>query len=505
MCKECSEEKVRKIFLDDLPRNGEGINKGKIDWKESANQHCKVNFIYDDIKGNIEILDYKKENQKILIKYLDKEEVEIHTGSFSKCMIGRVLGKITKDFKIEIGTIFKDDKRDLIITDRKYTEEICGVSKVSQKYYRYTCNKCKWEDGWLTEGNLMNNKIGCSCCCGRVTVPEINSIVANEETHWMIPYFQGGYDEAKMYTKGSISRIFPICPDCGRVRTKSIKVCDIYSWKSIGCACGDGFSIPEKIIFNILEQLSVGFIKELTKKNLKWCGKYRYDFYIKDKNVIIEADGRQHKKEQGIYSNWNMSLKEQIKNDAYKDKLAKEHGIKVIRIDCEFSNLKFIKNNILKSELNNIFDLSKIDWSKCERSILKNLCKEVCEIKRDNPDMTTVEIGKIKNVHYSTIIRYLKQGNNIWDWCNYNAKEEMKKSNGKNGRLSGKQVEIFKDGISLGIFPSCHELERQSEKLFGVKIKTASISLICLGKQKKTHKGYTFKYVENKYKQESEQ
>ncbi|NGU31094.1 hypothetical protein G6Z34_13465 [Clostridium perfringens] len=56
-------------------------------------------------------------------------------------------------------------------------------------------------------------------------------------------------------------------------------------------------------------------------------------------------------------------------------------------------------------------------------------------------------------------------------------------------------VEIFKDNKSLGVFESCSELERQSEKLFGVKLFQSNIGHVCLGRRK-SHKGFTFKYVE---------
>jgi hypothetical protein len=66
--------------------------------------------------------------------------------------------------------------------------------------------------------------------------------------------------------------------------------------------------------------------------------------------------------------------------------------------------------------------------------------------------------------------------------------------NKKNENHNGKQIEIFKDNISLGIFPSCAELERQSEKLFGVKLNRGKMSAVCTNKRK-THKGFTFKYI----------
>lgn len=63
----------------------------------------------------------------------------------------------------------------------------------------------------------------------------------------------------------------------------------------------------------------------------------------------------------------------------------------------------------------------------------------------------------------------------------------------KNGGNS-KNVEIFKDGESLGIFPSMSELERQSLDIFGVILTTDNISRVCNGKRKH-HKGFNFSYV----------
>ena len=45
-------------------------------------------------------------------------------------------------------------------------------------------------------------------------------------------------------------------------------------------------------------------------------------------------------------------------------------------------------------------------------------------------------------------------------------------------------VEIFKDNVSLGIFNNCMDLERQSEKLFGVKLLNENICMVANGKRK---------------------
>ena len=92
----------------------------------------------------------------------------------------------------------------------------------------------------------------------------------------------------------------------------------------------------------------------------------------------------------------------------------------------------------------------------------------------------------------NTIRRYLIKGSKL-KWCSYDPKDEIFKSSSKNGKASCKQVEIFKDGISLGVFKSIIELSIQSECLFGIKLSTSKISLVCKGKRSH-HKGFTFSF-----------
>lgn len=470
-------KKVEKwIDLSGLPRKyGVGANKDKqvINWDECANQKYKIKFIYDGTEDEIEIIGYNKDFAKLTIK-INNSIFDIATGNLIKCRFGTMLGKKTSDFKIEIGTHIKDKKRDMVIIDRKHVKnERCQ----NLKYYKYKCNKCTYE-GLTLEGNLLNQKTGCGVCSGDVVVEGINDIPTT--TPWMIQYFQGGYNEAKMYTSQSNLKIKPICPDCGRIKDRPMSIGNIYRKHSISCICGNiGISYPEKIMNSILKQINIVYETEYSPN---WIKPKRYDFYFKLNNdgYIVEMDGMQHKKEKFLNSKWS-NLKKQKETDAYKDKLAKEHDVKVIRIDCEFSDLEFIKNNILNSELNDIFNLSKIDWNKCEEFASSNLVKKVCEVKRDNSEMSANQIANIFKMSNNAVISYLKKGTKL-GWCEYNPK--------------GKSVEIYNNGVKKGTFSSCSELERQSEKLFGVKLNISKISMVCNGKIK-TYKGFTFKYVEH--------
>lgn len=475
---------TKMIFTDNLPRKNNKNNK--INWKEAVGYD--VEFIYKEIKGIVKIVNYDDKTNQLFLKYLEKDVFKITTANFMKCQLGRLLGKYTGEFKIQNGTVFKEDKRDLTIVDREYKKDNKGCNL---KYYKYKCNKCGYDEGWISEGHLIAGR-GCSCCGynSKIIVEEINSIVANQETHWMIPYFQGGYNEAKLYTKSSHKKITPICPHCGRIKDKEMIINNIYKTKSIGCPeCGDGQSYPNKFMFNLLEQLIVKFEKEYSPHWIK-PKKYDYYFELNDKKYIIEMDGGWHKTDNKMSG----QTKEKSKFiDDEKDRLAKDNGTEVIRIDCEFSDIELIKNNILNSKLSHIFDLSNIDWQKCEEFALSNLVKITCDYKKNNPNLTTPEICNILKLSTPSVVKYLKKGTKL-GWCNYDPKIESFKRSSKSGKMNGKQVEIFKDNISLGIFKSATELQRKSVDLFNIKLLQGSISSVCLN-IKKHYKGYVFKYV----------
>lgn len=503
---------IKEIDLNELPRKyGIGANKDKliIDWSNSINY--KVKFIYDNIEGKFEIIDYT--NGFLTIQYLDNKPFKIRSNNFLKCQFGEILKKKTNKFKIEIGQRiidYNEDgsvKRDLIIIDRKIETVDYGYQKYNKKLYKYHCNICGFNGGkhystrdneyknehWIDESPLLN-KTGCACCGinSKIVVEGINDIPTTDS--WMIPYFQGGYNEAKKYTYRSNQKIYPVCPDCSRIKDKPMIISNIYQKHSINCPCGDGISYISKYMYNLLEQIkTTNQIKDFqTEMKYDWCIFHNpfknknvyglYDFVIDELKLIIETDGGFHR----INNTMNGQTKEEsIWIDKIKDTLANNNGYKVIRIVYN-DNKKNVKEDMINSRLNNIFDLNNIDWLQCDDFALSNLAKKACNLKYDNPDLTCTEISKIMNINKNTIAEYLKLGTRL-KWCFYDPKKES-------SRTHGKSVEIFKNEQSLGIFKSCTELEQKSEVLFGVKLLKSNIYICCKNKLK-NYKGFSFQYI----------
>lgn len=478
---------MKKVFLEDLPRS---ITKdgfvGKIIWKKCVNE--QVLFIYNDIEGTIDIKDFKE--NKLHIKYLNNDIFKISPTHFRNCKLGAMLGEVTSEFKLTVETNLCDEKRNISIIDREYRLEHRVDRSQKCKYYKYLCNRCRYE-GWMLESSLLKG-IGCPCCCKspQVVAEGINDIPTTAS--WMVKYFQGGYEEAKLYTRGSNQHIYPICPDCKQIKDRTIAVATIYREKSIGCSCGDGISYPNKVLRNLVgELLNLYEIEEYEFEFVRnWTNKKRYDAYVvfEGKEYFIEMDGSLGHGRKS-FNGSKESIENDIINDIYKDKIAKERDIEVIRIDCETPELEYIKSNLLNSKLNYVFDLTKIDFKKIDILSTGNIVKEVCSYWRTKKeDETTKDLKKIFGVGTKTLSQYLSKGNS-YGWCEYDAKKEEQK-----GRLKGKSVEVTKDGILLGTFISGSQAGKWCKEIIGEEITRTRISNICRSKSN-TYKGLTFTHV----------
>ena len=296
-------------------------------------------------------------------------------------------------------------------------------------------------------------------------------------------------EDAKNNFPRSNKKIVVTCPKCGK--KKEITINNIYKNKSISCLnCNEGISYPNKFMMSLLNQLNVEYIREYSPD---WINPRLYDFYIPSLKIVIEMHGIQHYEEVGWHKYGGRSLEEEMNNDSEKEKVALCNNISdYIIIDCRNSNMEWIRDNILNSELANIFDLSKIDWVSVDKNCATSLKLEICEFKNNNPDMSTSQIGKIFKLSNYTVRKYIEWGNKQ-NLCFYDKNKELRFGRSKSGKMNSKKVEIFQNGISLGVFESCTDLERRSEALFGVKLLQSSISQVCNGK-KKSYKGFIFKF-----------
>jgi len=455
--KEKTEIVKKELSLEYLPHRGKLIN-----WKELVGKF--VHFLYGDIEGFIEIVEYYIEENKIKTRYKDIEYITT-TSNFQKIKISNCLGIKRKNSK-KVG--FEYNVGDIITTNNgkiKIIKQI-RVGEKNIRSYEYKC-LIDGDIDTIREYDLIKG-CGCKVCSNHKVVKGINDIAT---THpYLVKYFKN-IEDTYTHSYGSKDNFIFKCPDCGCEKEMII----VFFIKQNYCCpkCSDGISVAQKIMFNIFEQLNVDFI---TEYNPDWIKPRRYDFYFKiqDKKYILETDGGWHIKD----NNRSGQTKEKSKSiDDYKDEQAVLNGIeKPIRIDCNYGSkdrFEYIRQNILNSKkLNKLFDLSKIDWNKCFDFSLSSRIKEACEYKKNNPNMATGDISKIMKLSQSSITNFLKVGNEM-GLCYYDTKEEIKKS----GKINSKKVICLDDGL---IFDSAREAGR-FYKCHGNKV-----SAVCRGERQST-------------------
>lgn len=255
--------------------------------------------------------------------------------------------------------------------------------------------------------NIMPEKehLNCPKCFGKLYSRVISGINDMATTNpELIPLLKNP-DDAYRYKTNTNKKIYFICPICGN---EIYKTGNEVSMHGLQCKyCSDGFSYAEKFMKSILNQLKVDYIHQY---NPDWARPYRYDFYFKvnNKEYIVEMDG-------GLgHGNFTLNGKQDITGkqiDAKKDVLAKLHNIKVIRIDCNYIDIEnrydYIKEHILISEVAQILNLSKINFSLCRVVAEKSMFISVCDLVKQGM-RSFVEIAKRLEISNSTVSRYLK-------------------------------------------------------------------------------------------------
>jgi hypothetical protein len=93
------------------------------------------------------------------------------------------------------------------------------------------------------------------------------------------------------------------------------------------------------------------------------------------------------------------------------------------------SNVEYIKKYILLSDLNNILDLSSVDWNLCDKNAQKSLVKEACKLYMSGVNKLR-DIGDILCLNRSTVRGYLKVGAKL-GLCNYDSEKTKSINNGK--------------------------------------------------------------------------
>lgn len=455
------------LNLNDLPKRGK-----QIDWKNTVG--TILYFNYKDTKGSFKIIEYFIENKKPKFKVEYNNNTYILTSDqIIQGKIGRVFKFLTIEPKLKLGEIHND----LLLLDSFYKEFKCEdiryknnikIEKVC--YYKYKCLKCGFE-GEISEKNLKLGQ-GCPVEAGKMVIIGVNDVLT---THPWIEKYVVDKEEILHLSAGSNKKIKFKCPDCGV--EKVLQVNSLIRNGRFSCLCNT-YSYPERFL-NVLLNTIINnkYIWQYTKKNCTWCENKKYDFYFKmnEEEYIVEVHGIQHYNQTGF----KKTIQEEQANDKYKYELATSNGIKpenYIVIDFRKSTLEWGKEHILNSRLNEIFDLSNIDWKALDELSQVSLYKECINLY--NEGKTIIEISKVLKICKETVRKYLKLGNKN-KLCSYNSKTNKKEK---------QPLRVYENDIFIEEFDSYKELSINSERIFGKHISVSNISDIlkrnCLYKHK---------------------
>lgn len=304
----------------------------------------------------------------------------------------------------------------------KLISEIPSERMATAKVY---CTICKQTFDRRKCDFQTNEKSGCPICSKKIIIKGVNDVATTDS--WMVKYF-ANEEDAYINPSGSTKNVIMKCPICGN--TRKMQINNLRLRKYFVCNyCGDKVSYPNKFSRNLLLQLHVENL--IPEYSPKWIAPKRFDNYFEyngDK-YILEMDGGFHYMD-NTYDGSSVEVSEN--NDFRKDLVAKFHGIEVIRVDCRSLNLGGIRQEIEKSRLSEIFDLSKVDWNKCDLESQKPLTVKAWNLF--NEGKRIFEIEKEIGVNRQTVRKYLKKGAAI-------GKVDYQCEDGK--RVVPKDIEIY--------------------------------------------------------------
>jgi hypothetical protein len=270
--------------------------------------------------------------------------------------------------------------------------KILSTYSSMRKKIHCKCNIDHYE--WYpTPEHLTRRLQGCPICSGHRVMSGINDMwTTNPDLAKLLLNRDDGF----IYAQKSNKKVWWKCPFCGQELYKTISdVCT----QGLSCSrCSDNISYANKFAYSMLDQLDIDFKSEYSPD---WLKPKRYDFYflVHDKPYVLEMDGIQH-----FQQSFPLPYENVIQNDKYKERMAIEHGIKLIRIDCRDRDQ--IVSNIYDSELHKILNLSRVDWDKCYYHT--HTSKKLEFFILYNQGIKMDDISKQIHIHKATLYRWLR-------------------------------------------------------------------------------------------------
>jgi predicted RNA-binding Zn-ribbon protein involved in translation (DUF1610 family) len=273
------------------------------------------------------------------------------------------------------------------------------------------CLKSDCNHIWSKSAHELMGGVGCPSCSGHTVSDKNRLSIINPH---VVKYFKDK-DIAETHSYSSNIKAQMVCPDCGFERKMRISEINSQGFK---CSkCGDGTSVSERFLKNILMKLNVDFTQQYNIENR------RYDFYISSLKCIIELNGRQHYEKVDYFHHCNFEKQKEI--DDNKEKLAMKNipNCRYIKIKTDKTDFNYIYNNILNSGLKYILNFNDINKEKIFKNSQYLKSKLIIDLYNEYKDTNIV--SSITKYPLSYVCKILREGKNN-GLCEYKRKYSSK-------------------------------------------------------------------------------
>ncbi len=196
--------------------------------------------------------------------------------------------------------------------------------------YRYIKAICKIHGEFIQRYSHHIGNHGCSKCSGNKKITHEEFVNRSNELH----NFE--YEYLSKYC-GTHKKILIKHKKCGNEFYQEAKS---HSIEGQGCPKCKKKSLGEEKIKSFLIEKKINFEIEKTFEDCKDVYRLRFDFYIPEKNLLIEYDGKQHFTSRNIWGG-KKALIAVKKRDEIKNNYAKQKGINLLRLNHkQFYNLE---------------------------------------------------------------------------------------------------------------------------------------------------------------------
>lgn len=204
-------------------------------------------------------------------------------------------------------------------------------------------------------------------------------------------------EQSKTISPSHSKKITMKCPECNNIKRIAPH---ILLKQGLSCSlCSKNISYPELVVLSYGEVKNLNLQHQVVFNDLP---NRRIDFYS-EKIGVIETHGRAHYEE-----NKMMNHKNTIESDIEKRKYCKEKGLRLIELDCRYSDFDFIIDNINKCKhLPNITKKDEVEILKVMEQNKRYPVKEMIELY--NEGNTTYQIAKKYNISHATAGNILKR------------------------------------------------------------------------------------------------